>query len=58
MWDGGTATLQARAIDEFGRAQPTRDELIAARGKNPIYHYSAIQSWGVGSDGVIKNVFA
>ena len=58
MWEGGPAILQSRAIDEFGRIQPTRDALINARGKNPIYHYSAIQSWGVQSNGEIKNVFA
>ncbi|MDG1995635.1 MAG: hypothetical protein P8J14_04005, partial [Emcibacteraceae bacterium] len=58
MWDGSPAVLQSRAIDEFGRVQPTRDALISARGQNPIYHYSAIQSWGVESNGEIKNVFA
>lgn len=58
LWEGGPAILQSRAIDEFGRVQPTRDALIAARGQNPIYHYSAIQSWGVASNGEIKNVFA
>ncbi len=58
LWDGSPAILQSRATDEFGRMQPTRDEHIAARGQNHIYHYSAIQSWGVGTDGEIKNVFA
>ena len=39
MWDGGPAILQSRAIDEFGRVQPGRDELIKARGTRPVYHF-------------------
>ena len=58
MWDGGPAILQSRAIDEFGRIQPSRKELIDARGRNAIYHFHAIHSWGVATNGEIKHVYA
>ncbi|MBT5075016.1 MAG: sulfite dehydrogenase, partial [Kordiimonadaceae bacterium] len=58
MWQGGPAVLQSRAIDEFGRTQPSRKELINARGRKPVYHFHAIQSWGVEPNGDIKNVYA
>lgn len=58
MWDGGPAILQSRAIDEFGRIQPSRKALITARGTKPTYHFHAIQSWGVEANGEIKNVYA
>ncbi|MEZ5756748.1 MAG: sulfite dehydrogenase [Emcibacteraceae bacterium] len=58
QWDGGPAILQSRAYDEFGRIQPTRNQLITARGRKPTYHFHAIQSWGVASSGEIKNVYA
>jgi len=58
MWEGGPAVLQSRAIDEFGRVQPSRKSLINARGRNPIYHFHAIQSWGVEPSGKINNVYA
>lgn len=58
LWEGGSAILQSRAYDEFGRIQPTRKELIDARGRNAYYHFHAIQSWGVSPNGEIKNVYA
>jgi len=57
-WQGGTAVLQSRAIDEAGRVQPTRTELMAARGNKGRYHFNGIHSWGVGEDGGIKHVYA
>lgn len=57
LWEGEPAILQSRAIDEFGRAQPSRKALINARGRNPIYHFHAIQSWGVKPNGEINNVY-
>src|SRR4030095_13278188 len=32
-WDGGPAVLQSRAWDEGGNVQPTRAQIIAARGQ-------------------------
>ena len=57
-WDGGPATLQSRAVDDTGRVQPTRQELIAARGRNARYHFNGIHSWGVQDDGSISHVYA
>src|SRR6202047_987214 len=66
-WDGGPATLQSRAWDEAGNVQPTRAEFVAARGELtkpapvlsfPNQHYNSITSWGVGSDGEVKHVYA
>lgn len=58
MWDGSPAILQSRAIDEFGRVQPSRKELLNARGKKAYYHFHAIHSWAVDSQGDIKHVYA
>jgi len=57
-WDGSPAVLQSRVIDETGYVQPTREQLIAARGLNSLYHYNAIQSWQLSADGSLKNVHA
>lgn len=54
-WDGGPAVLQSRVLDETGYVQPTARQLIAQRGLNSVYHYNAIQSWKVASDGSIAN---
>jgi sulfane dehydrogenase subunit SoxC len=54
-WDGGPAVLQSRVIDETGYVQPTASQLVAQRGLNSIYHYNAIQSWKVASNGEISN---
>lgn len=56
MWEGGSAILQSRAIDEFGHVQPTRTDLVNARGRKAFYHFSGIQSWGVTPSGEIRNV--
>jgi sulfane dehydrogenase subunit SoxC len=66
-WNGGPATLQSRAWDEAGNAQPTRAEFVAARGELtkpapvlafPNQHYNSITSWGVASNGEVKHVYA
>jgi len=66
-WNGGPATLQSRAWDEAGNVQPTRAEFVAARGELvkpapvlafPNQHYNSITSWGVGSNGEVKHVYA
>lgn len=50
-WDGRAATLMSRAIDETGAVQPTLDVYRQARGSGTDYHFSAIRSWLVESDG-------
>jgi sulfane dehydrogenase subunit SoxC len=67
-WDGQPVILQSRAWDEAGNVQPTRAEFVAARGQTekpvasplafPNQHYNSITSWGIGSDGEIKHVYA
>jgi sulfane dehydrogenase subunit SoxC len=67
-WDGGPAVLQSRAWDEGGNVQPTRAQVIAARGQtktpvtNPLafvsQHYNGPTSWGVEASGEVKHVYA
>ena len=57
-WNGQTATLKSRAIDETGYIQPERKELIAERGKHGLFHYNAIVSWEVSNKGDIAHVYA
>jgi sulfane dehydrogenase subunit SoxC len=58
MWDGKPAQLQSRCIDETGAIQPTRDDLIRARGLNYYYHYNGIYPWAIGADGSVSHVVA
>jgi len=58
QWDGSPAVLQSRAVDDSGYVQPPRPVLLAARGVESYYHYNAIQSWRIGSDGRVENVHA
>ena len=66
-WDGGPAVLQSRAWDEAGNVQPTRTQIVAARGEAtrvpsingfPSQHYNGPTSWGIGSGGEVKHVYA
>ncbi len=55
-WTGEEAILQSRCTDETGYVQPTREELVAARGLNSNYHYHGIVSWKVERDGRVRSV--
>ena len=55
-WEGGSAVLQSRAIDETGYVQPTLKELVAVRGVNSFYHNNAVQPWRVAASGEVSNV--
>lgn len=55
-WHGKATVMQSRATDEKGDTQPTRAALMAQRAPGQIYHYNAIQSWQIMSDGTVKNV--
>jgi sulfane dehydrogenase subunit SoxC len=66
-WSGGPVTLQSRAWDDAGNAQPTRAEIVATRGQTktvprvggfPSQHYNGITSWGIASTGEVKHVYA
>ncbi|MEE9595788.1 MAG: sulfite dehydrogenase [Acidiferrobacterales bacterium] len=55
-WDGGSAMIQSRAVDETGYVQPTYTQLRDARGSSSIYHKNAIHTWRVHEDGKVTNV--
>lgn len=57
-WTGEETVMVSRATDETGYVQPTRQELIAARGTNSQYHNNAIKPWKVAADGSVSNVEA
>jgi sulfane dehydrogenase subunit SoxC len=67
-WDGQPVVLQSRAWDEGGNVQPLRAEFVAMRGQTkravtnpaafPNQHYNSLTSWGIGSNGEIKHVYA
>ncbi len=57
-WNGKPAVLQSRAKDDHGNIQPTRARLLAERGRNGYFHYNAIVSWAVDSDGTVRHVYA
>jgi sulfane dehydrogenase subunit SoxC len=54
-WQGEETVLMSRATDETGYVQPTRADLVAARGTHSYYHFNAIQPWRVAPDGVVTN---
>ena len=56
VWDGATAILQSRAIDDTGYVQPKIAQLRAVRGTRSIYHNNAIQSWQITESGEVRNV--
>lgn len=59
-WDGGEAALQSRCTDETGYVQPTRDQLIAARGwkagPDGYNHFNGIKTWFIRRDGKVSHV--
>lgn len=57
-WDGSRCILKSRATDETGYVQPERDVLVAQRGRNGYFHYNAIVSWEVDTDGTVSHVYA
>ncbi len=57
-WDGESAVIQSRAIDETGYVQPTLAELLAVRGENYYYHNNAIWPWRIAADGEVTNALA
>jgi sulfane dehydrogenase subunit SoxC len=52
-YDGGQALLMSRATDETGYVQPTRAELVKARGAGTFYHTNNICGWDVERGGKI-----
>jgi sulfane dehydrogenase subunit SoxC len=67
QWNGGPAVLQSRAWDDQGNVQPTRAEIIAARGQAarvppatafPSQHYNGITSWAIEANGGVRHAYA
>jgi sulfane dehydrogenase subunit SoxC len=58
QWNGQSAMLQSRAVDEKGNVQPTRREWNTLYSAANRYHHNAIQTWNVKADGSIANVYA
>ena len=52
-YNGGEALLMSRAVDETGYVQPTRAQLVAARGAGTFYHTNNIIGWKVERDGKV-----
>jgi sulfane dehydrogenase subunit SoxC len=53
-WTGGEAVIMSRAVDETGYVQPTRADLIAARGISSVgYHLNPITGWLVRPNGTV-----
>ncbi|MDB4876674.1 MAG: Sulfite dehydrogenase [Gemmatimonadetes bacterium] len=50
-WDGRETIIMSRAVDETGYVQPTRAQLIEARGIGTLYHYNPIYGWRVMPNG-------
>ncbi len=57
-WNGARAILKSRAYDALGQVQPEREVLLRAKGGNQYYHYNAIISWSVDTDGSVHHVYA
>jgi sulfane dehydrogenase subunit SoxC len=57
-FDGREIVIASRATDESGYIQPSREELIAARGTNSIYHFNGMKFWKVLADGTVTHVDA
>jgi len=53
-WDGRSATLMSRAIDETGYVQPTLAVFESGRGPGTDFHFNHIRSWIVKPDGVVQ----
>ena len=56
-WNGGEAMLQSRAADDRGNVQETRAAWTAQYSPGNRFHNTMIQTWGVRSDGSIRNEY-
>ncbi len=57
-WDGSECVLMSRCRDETGYVQPSREALIAERGRYSAYHCNRIKGWKVAADGSVSNAEA
>jgi sulfane dehydrogenase subunit SoxC len=52
-WDAREAVLLSRCTDETGYVQPTRKQLLEARGPGTDFHFNHIKGWRVAPDGTV-----
>ncbi|HXV85405.1 MAG TPA: molybdopterin-dependent oxidoreductase, partial [Gemmatimonadales bacterium] len=52
-WDGRETVLMSRARDETAYVQPSRRQLMQARGQGTRYHFNNIRAWKVAADGSV-----
>ncbi|NKB38260.1 MAG: sulfite dehydrogenase [Gammaproteobacteria bacterium] len=57
QWKGTESVLKSRVTDESGYRQPERQELIRKKGRHGFFHYNAIVSWLVASDGEVTHTY-
>ena len=57
-WSGKECVLLSRCRDETGYVQPSREALIAERGRNSVYHCNRIKGWQVAADGSVTHADA
>lgn len=56
IWDGQEAIILSRCTDTTGYIQPTRNQLLQARGES-AYHFNGIQAWKIQPDGKVAHVY-
>ena len=49
--------LQSRATDDNGNTQLRREVWSAQYANGQLYHCNAIQTWGIGRNGEVSNVY-
>lgn len=54
-WNGSETTISSRCTDSTGYLQPTREQIVAARGLNATDHYNGIKSWRIHASGEITH---
>lgn len=54
-WNGAETNIASRSTDETGYCQPTREQIVAARGLNATDHYNGIKSWRIRTTGEITH---
>lgn len=50
-WDGRSAVIMSRAVDDTGYVQPTYAAFDQGRGKGTDYHFNAIRAWRIDEAG-------
>jgi sulfane dehydrogenase subunit SoxC len=58
QWDGSERVIQSRATDDQGNTQQARADWKGIYHGGNFYHYNAIQSWRIDSNGEVSNVYA